>query len=160
MLNLKNLKLKELLFYAFLIFFSTKLITVFYIFIHNISASTPWSYALIFSNQDINKTINILLSPLIFAPLFETLIFCVLINYLCQKVKLRGHYFIIISAVLFALFHLLQENSAWYRFSFTFIAGIILAYCYEKKIDKYGKDHAFIFTAFIHSFSNAFTVFI
>jgi membrane protease YdiL (CAAX protease family) len=160
MVNLRVLELKQLLFYAVLTFFSTKLITFLYIYIHNSIESNQWGYSLLFRNQNIEKTLGNLLSPLVLAPVFETLVFCVLISFLCKKIKITGKYFIFISAILFGVYHLLQVGSGWYRFSFTFFAGIIFAYCYYKQEKKYGENIAFIFTLCVHSFSNALSAFI
>jgi len=160
MLNLRVFEFKKLLFFSVLTLISTKLTTTIYIFIHNSMVTKQWAYSLVFRNQNIDKTINNLLSPLVFAPIVETIVFCVFISYLCKKVNLTGGYFILISAVLFGSYHLFQVGSGWYRFTFTFFAGVIFAYCYYKQEKKHGINIAFLFTICVHSLSNALNAFI
>ncbi|ARD46416.1 CPBP family intramembrane glutamic endopeptidase [Colwellia sp. PAMC 21821] len=160
MVNFKVFELKKLLFFSVLTLFSTKLITTLYIFIHNSMVTKQWSYSLVFRNQNIDKTIDNLLSPLVFSPIFETIGFCVIISYLCKKIKITGLYFVLISAALFGSYHLIQVGSGWYRFTFTFFAGVVFAYCYYKQEKKHGINIAFIFTTLVHSLSNALNAFI
>jgi membrane protease YdiL (CAAX protease family) len=160
MVSLRVFEFQKVLFFSALTLFSTKLITTLYIFIHNSIESKKWAYALVFRNQNIDKTISNLLSPLVFAPVIETLIFCVFISSLCKKINLTGIYFVLISAVLFGSYHLFQVGSGWYRFTFTFFAGVIFAYCYYKQEKKHDINIALIFTTCVHSLSNALNAFI
>ncbi|WP_448546455.1 CPBP family glutamic-type intramembrane protease [Thalassotalea fusca] len=154
MLNYRGILIKELPFYALLAFITTKIIKASYIFIHNTMVSEQWSYSLVFRNQNVIKNLETLISPIIFAPLFETLIFCVIVFRICKKVKITNYYFILISALLFSSYHLFREGAGWYTLTYTFVVGLILAHCYNKQHKKYGENKAYIFTSIVHSISN------
>ena len=160
MLNYRYLFLKELPFFGLLAFLATKIITVFYIFIHNLMVVEQWPYSLVFRNQNIAKNLENLISPIILAPLFETLIFCVIVSRFCKKLKITAYYFIFISSALFATYHLLGAGKGWYTFSYTFVVGVIFAYFYNKQNEKYGENLAYFYTALVHSISNGLSAYI
>jgi membrane protease YdiL (CAAX protease family) len=156
----RDLLLIELPFYAVLVFLTTKFITTLYILIHNTMESEQWSYSLIFRNQNIVKNFENILSPIILSPLFETLFFCVLLYRLCKKIKITNVYFIFVSGAVFGAYHLLKDSSGWYTFSYTFVAGLVFAYCYNKQNNKHGENKAYIFTSFVHALGNGLNIYI
>ena len=150
--------IKELPLFAFLNYILAKFVTVVFIFIHNQLETKQWSYALLWRNLHIEKNLNNLISPLLMAPLLETLVFCVIIWRLCQKFRCNGFVFIMISASLFSPYHLFGDGKGIYTLVYTFVGGCIFAYVYQQKIQKYKEDTAFICTALVHSLSNFLSV--
>jgi hypothetical protein len=152
---------KEVFAYGMLCYFSTKVVKAIYIFAHNINEEKQWSYSLLFRNFHIDKSINDLISPIIFAPIIETLVFCTLIFFICKKIKLPGWLFILISAAIFSPYHLFREGSGSYTLMYTFVVGLILAHNYNRQyIRTKSHDKAFITTFFVHSISNLLSAYL
>jgi len=159
--NLRFGIFKEMFSYGLLCYLSTKIIKAIYIFTHNIYEDKQWSYSLLFRNFHIDKNVNNLVSPIIYAPVIETLIFCTFIFFICKKIKLSGWPFILISAAIFSPYHLFRDGSGSLTLMYTFAVGLILAHNYNKQYIR-TKLHkkAFATTVFAHSFSNLLTVYL
>ena len=100
-----------------------------------------------------------LFAIIIFAPLFETLIFQYLIykwlNQLIRNPNFRynNEAYIIASSIAFSLQH---YQSVWYM-AYTLIPGVVLAYCFLHFHKLYGDfSTPFWFTAAVHALLNSF----
>ncbi|NQZ23254.1 MAG: CPBP family intramembrane metalloprotease [Colwellia sp.] len=161
MLKLRFTILKDVLFYGILCYLSTKVIKALYIFTHNFFEEKHWSYSLLFRNFHIDKNINNLMSPIIYAPVIETLIFCTLIFFVCKKVKLLGWPFILVSAALFSPYHLVRDGAGSLTLMYTFSGGLIFAHLYNRQyIRTKLQSYAYFSTVLAHSISNLFTVYL
>lgn len=151
----------EILRFSLLSFVSVKLITFLYVLAHNLIEKEQWSYWSVFPNFHIEKTWNMLFSPLIATPIFETLFFCSLLFKFCSKFRLPNYAFILFSAMLFATFHLLKDGAGIYTLAYTFIAGSIFAYFYNKQCTlSKSEDKAFILTSVVHVAYNLLVMYI
>lgn len=151
---------RELPFFSVLAYVLMKLITFFYIYAHNYYQVEQWPYALLWRNQDIEKSFMLLLSPLLLAPVIETLFFCVGIWHLCQKLRLHRFFFIISSAGVFGAYHLFGEGKGIYTFMYTFAGGCVFAYVFQQKIQQHKEMTAFICVVLVHALANFLSVMI
>ena len=141
----------EVLIFSLLSFISTKTVTLLYIALHNHFEEEQWPYSLIFQNMHIEKTWSALVTPVVLAPIFETLVFCALLFEICTKLKFHRNIFVFLSAFLFAPYHLFREGAAEYTLAYTFTAGLILAIFFVRRIKESGnEDRAFILTSLVH----------
>lgn len=146
--------LKELPLYSLFVFVSAKVIKAVYILLHNLLEQEQWPFLLLLKSQDLLGNTDKLILILVLAPLFETLLFCVIVYRICAKVKISGCYYIIVSASLFSFAHLLRDGSVWYTLVYTFVGGGVFAYFYNKQKTKYTESVGFVFTSLVHSLAN------
>jgi len=161
MLNERLSIVKEILLYGVFCYLSTKVIKAFYIFTHNLFEEKHWSYWLLFRNFHIDKNVNNLVSPIFYAPVIETFVFCTLIFLICKKAKLLGWPFILISAALFSPYHLIRDGAGSLTLMYTFSVGLILAHLYNRQYMRTKmQPYAYISTVLAHAISNLFTVYL
>lgn len=151
----------DVLIFSFLSFAAAKTIKLFYITLHNHLEQDQWSYWLAFRNWDIEKTWPMLVSPILLAPIFETLIFCVVLYRICAKLKLHGYGFVLLSAVIFALFHFIREGAGIYTLVYSFTGGSIFALFYVRQLKHSGNESkTFVLTSLVHAICNLMLAFI
>ncbi|MBT4860099.1 MAG: CPBP family intramembrane metalloprotease [Gammaproteobacteria bacterium] len=103
-----------------------------------------------------------MISPLLMAPLFETSIVCYFLFRIYKKYNLqrwaifRQWGFIIPSAVIFSLLHLIIPGAGYYRLGYTFIGGLLLAHLFLTTVKTHDINKAFWTTVLSHSFFNLF----
>ena len=139
-----------------------KLLLVGYIFIHNMRNVEQGYYHIFFNNSSIELSLGTLISPLILAPLFETLFFCVLLYRFFKWLNPRNFFilFIISSACMFSIFHLINEGPRVFTILYTLLGGIIFAHCYKTQYVKYGENKAYLSTSIVHSLANILNILI
>tara|TARA_Y100000296_G_scaffold35395_1_gene41024 strand:+ start:239 stop:724 length:486 start_codon:yes stop_codon:yes gene_type:complete len=151
----------EVLIFSVLSFIATKAITLFYIALHNNFEEEQWSYSLIFRNMHIEKTWSMLVSPVILAPIIETLVFCVLLFKVSARLRFHGYVFVFLSASLFAPYHLTRDGAGEYTLAYTFIGGLIFASFYLRRIKYSGSEmKAFALTSMVHAIYNLLVTYI
>ncbi len=139
--------------YSVISFFIVKFITLAYVFSHNIIECEQWSYTLIWSMWGVEVTD--FFSSLVFAPIFETAIFCVILSSLLITYFANKWIFIILSASTFAPYHLLLiPGTGYFTLIYTFSLGLLLAFLFWKYKQKYNAGIAFLITTITHSFYN------
>ncbi len=139
--------------YAAIGFFLVKIITLVYVFAHNFFEFEQWSYSLIWSMWGVEVTDYF--SPLVFGPLFETFIFCVILSSLLITYFANKWVFIILSASSMASYHLfLIPGTGYFTLMYTFSLGLLYAVLFWKYKEKYKTGIAFLITALSHSFYN------
>ena len=95
-----------------------------------------------------------LLYLVFFSPILETLIFCVFIYSVCQRITENKYIFILCSTLTFSRFHLVKEGHIGFILLYTSFGGLLFSYNYQKQIRRYGKSIAIGTTLFIHAAAN------
>jgi membrane protease YdiL (CAAX protease family) len=112
------------------------------------NSQLPWSFLY---NSNYELTVAQLKSSLIYAPIFETVVFIYLLFQITKWTK-NSIVFIVTSSLLFGLYHFI--SGGWYIVISTAITGSVLAYSYVYFRLTLKKRYALLLTTLIHSLFN------
>ena len=154
--------IKKAISYAALAFIFGQIYKALIIILHNLLEEKKWPLIEYMTPFSVEFTFSYMDSPLLYAPLFETGIFCYLLYRIYSKFKLqqwlifRQWGFILPSAFLFSLLHLIEPGTGFYKFGDTFLAGLFLAHLFLTTVKTHNIDIAFWTTTLAHSTINFF----
>ncbi|MBT3203648.1 MAG: CPBP family intramembrane metalloprotease [Gammaproteobacteria bacterium] len=142
----------DVLKYSVAAYIIVKILAFSYIFAHNIVEIEQWSYLRIWSA--FGEEVNDYHIFLIYGPVIETIIFCVILSSILTRFFSSKWVFIVLSASMLSALHLLSEGTGYFTFMYTSSLGFLFAFIYWKYKEKYSSDIAFLITTIIHSFYN------
>jgi len=145
--------IKNIFLYSILTFVVVRLIKYIYIAIHNFSEEQQWPYIYLIFEGNPNIDFNIMLTGLILAPIFETL----MLHFFFLKTSISPKYQILVFAMLFALYHYITMGL--YGALYTFMVGIIFAYQYHSNCVNNEKEVAIKRAVLTHALVNAVSFF-
>ena len=125
----------DILKFSIIAYIVVKILSVAYIFAHNIFEPEQWPYTYIWSMYGVEVTDYF--SPLIFGPVVETIVFCVMLSYLLAKYFQSKWVFILFSASTIAPYHLIASDSGSFTLMYTFSLGLLFAFIFWKYKQKY-----------------------
>lgn len=114
-----------------------------------LTALIPWR-AMFYTIS--NFSYSTIFSALVLAPIFETVIFIVLLSAVISRLTGNKLIFIIASAGMFAAYH--YPSGGWFRVFITTFAGIVFASAYTFFRQRLSKDNAAFAVMFIHLLNN------
>jgi len=131
------------------------------LFYYNMTGTEVFSYSLVLTaNNDSNYSAAELIKSLMTSPVIETLVYFCFLYWLFNKVHIKPSFYILISALLFSIAHLVNTYISIYLFILTFLGGLVFAYNYYRQYTKYSFDMALGSTVVIHIFANAMVMYV